>query len=539
MTAGPPPVGSRRLTPARAWFLVLVVVLVAAVPLLLHWGRHQWFFLDEWSFLVNRGLGHPSTLLAPHNGHWVTVPAIAFRVLFQIFGLRYRPYQAADVVLHLCGVALIWATMRRLGVRPWLATLTAVPFAFFGAGLGNILFAFQITLTGSFVFGLAQLLLATANPPDRRKDVLGVVCGLVAIMSSAVGIPMVIGATVAAFLRRGWRAAALHGVPLAVVYVAWYLAYARDARHDFTFGTDAVVFSWQMGRAAFVGLGQNDVVAVGLVALAALGVAAAVRTAMADRHSPVPAVTAALIAARCPSPSSPRSRVRTAGTQAATSGRYIYIVAGLLLPVVALGGEWLARRWVVLGAIPVVLLAIALPSNVDLFRHVGALGNRDVVVAAAYSPLIRELPADTRLFTFPTAPTLGADRGLPAACRRRRAARPSPGVAPGAARGRRGDRTAPDRTGADRRGCPVRPVTARDPRPTWDAHRVLRSHRGVARRRCGAVVPAPLRRRRRRNAPRAGRAGRPGPLRRARTGARLPHRTRVARGRGGSGAPLR
>ncbi len=226
MTAGPAPVGSRWLTPARAWFLVLAAVLVAAIPLLLHWGRHQWFFLDEWSFLVNRGLGHPSTLLAPHNGHWVTVPAIAFRVLFQIFGLRYLPYEAADVVLHLCGVALIWATMRRLGVRPWLATLTAAPFAFFGAGLGNILFAFQITLTGSFVLGLAQLLLATANPPDRRKDVIGVVCGLVAIMSSAVGIPMVIGATVAAFLRRGWRAAALHGVPLAVVYVAWYLAYA-------------------------------------------------------------------------------------------------------------------------------------------------------------------------------------------------------------------------------------------------------------------------------------------------------------------------
>ena len=458
MTAGPAPVGSRRLTPARAWFLVLAVVLVAAIPLLLHWGRHQWFFLDEWSFLVNRGLGHPSTLLAPHNGHWVTVPAITFRVLFQIFGLRYLPYEAADVVLHLCGVALIWATMRRLGVRPWLATLTAAPFAFFGAGLGNILFAFQITLTGSFALGLAQLLLATANPPDRRKDVIGVVCGLVAIMSSAVGIPMVIGATVAAFLRRGWRAAALHGVPLAVVYVAWYLAYARDARHDFAFGTDAVVFSWQMGRAAFVGLGQNDVVAVGLVALAALGVAAAVRTAMADRHSPVPAVTAALICSAVSFAVLTAIARSEAGTQAATSGRYIYIVAGLLLPVVALGGEWLARRWMVLGAIPVVLLAIALPSNVDLFRHVGALGNRDVVAAAAHSPLIRELPADTRLFAFPTTPRLAPTAGfLRRAAADGRLARtrvsPQEQLAADAA-------IALHQTGRARpSGCPVRPVT--------------------------------------------------------------------------------
>ncbi len=103
-------------------------------------------------------------------------------------------------------------------------------------------------------------------------------------------------------------------------------------------------------------------------------------------------------------------------------------MAGLLLPVVALGGEWLARRWVVLGAIPVVLLAIALPSDVDLFRHVGALGNRDLVVGgcafAAHPRAARGYP----FFAFPTAPRR-ADRGLPAACRRRRAARRYPGVA--------------------------------------------------------------------------------------------------------------
>ena len=63
--------------------------------------------------------------------------------------------------------------MRRAGVRPWIATLTAAVFVFFGAGAENILIAFQITFVGSFVFGLAQLLLADHDGPINRRDWLG------------------------------------------------------------------------------------------------------------------------------------------------------------------------------------------------------------------------------------------------------------------------------------------------------------------------------------------------------------------------------
>ena len=57
--------------------------------------------------------------------------------------------------------------MRRAGVRPWLATLLAGVFVFFGSGAENILIAFQITFVGSLVFGLTQLLLADHDGPGR------------------------------------------------------------------------------------------------------------------------------------------------------------------------------------------------------------------------------------------------------------------------------------------------------------------------------------------------------------------------------------
>ena len=62
-----------------------------------------------------------------------------------MFGLReYMPYLALVVVLHLSVAALMRATMRRLGVRAWIATAAASLFALFGSGHEDIAWAFQI-----------------------------------------------------------------------------------------------------------------------------------------------------------------------------------------------------------------------------------------------------------------------------------------------------------------------------------------------------------------------------------------------------------
>ena len=57
--------------------------------------------------------------------------------------------------------------MRRVGVRPWTATVVACVLVFFGSGYQNIVLPFQMTLVGSLVFGLVQLLLATHDGRAR------------------------------------------------------------------------------------------------------------------------------------------------------------------------------------------------------------------------------------------------------------------------------------------------------------------------------------------------------------------------------------
>ena len=96
-------------------------------------------------------------------------------------------------------------------------------FALFGAGWENILLPFQMTFTGSLVFGLAYLLLADHDGPFDRRDALGLLAGLFALMCSGVGIVMVAVVGAAVLARRGLRLALLHVVPLASAYAIWLI----------------------------------------------------------------------------------------------------------------------------------------------------------------------------------------------------------------------------------------------------------------------------------------------------------------------------
>ena len=93
---------------------------------------------------------------------------LVYRALWWVFGLHsYRPYQVVIVLLHLGAALLVRMVMRRVGVRPWTATIVACILVFFGSGYQNIVFPFQMTLVGSLVFGLVHLLLATHDGPAR------------------------------------------------------------------------------------------------------------------------------------------------------------------------------------------------------------------------------------------------------------------------------------------------------------------------------------------------------------------------------------
>jgi hypothetical protein len=103
----------------RAAFAAFVALEIAALPVLLHLGRNRWFQYDEWDFLASRDAGSLGDLFEPHNVHWSTLPILAYRGLWQLFGINtYFPYLLLVVVSHLGVVALVRGVMRRSGVRP-------------------------------------------------------------------------------------------------------------------------------------------------------------------------------------------------------------------------------------------------------------------------------------------------------------------------------------------------------------------------------------------------------------------------------------
>jgi hypothetical protein len=347
--------------------------------------------------LTRDGLTSPGYLDA-HNGHWITLLRLDYRLNFQLWGLRsYLPYQVPVVLAHLAAAVLVRVVMCRLGVRGWIATAGALAFLFFGSGRENMVFGFQVSMTGSLVCGLALFLMSEGPRRVTRRDGQAICVGLVGLMTSAAFPPIVVGVAVTTLLRRGRRVAALYGGSLGVIYALWYAAYGRDNATLVGLGTQAILFAARMFWATFDALAQGGVGAV-LVALAALGLGTAIQRAWRsgvwdDAALPIGLAVswmgfAALTAL---------ARAELAETYA--SGRYLHIGAALLLPLVAAGAEQLARRRVVLGAAALLPLVIGVPGNLDQLAHTDWVlrGNPQLIYALAHSPFVDDVAPETRV----------------------------------------------------------------------------------------------------------------------------------------------
>jgi len=367
----------RQLGGARAALVAFLAVEVGAVPLCLTWGNRWWFWADDWDFLAGRTAGNLGDLFRSHYQHWVTLPVLAYRLLWVLFGIRhYVPYQVLVIVLHLCAALLLRAVMRRAGVRPWVATLVAAVFVYFGSGAENILIAFQITFVGSLVFGLVQLLLADHDGPVDRRDWFGLAAGLAGLMCSGVGVTMAVIVGVAMLLRRGWRIALLHTVPLAAAYTIW-VAVSPNGSAPVSYTTQSVV---QVVKFVVVGaadvfgrLGQLPGLGVVLAVMLLVGFVVAIdrEDFAALRHQfAVPValfvgagvflVVTAVVRSGQPSPV---FGVADVGPDRARQSRYVYMLAAMLLPMLAIAADAIAKQWRVLTVPVVALLVVGVPGN--------------------------------------------------------------------------------------------------------------------------------------------------------------------------------
>lgn len=331
-------------------------------------SRPMWFYLDEWDFLANRTGGNLHDLFRAHNEHWVTLPVLVYRAMWWIFGLHtYRPYQLLIVLMHLGAALLVRAVMRRVGVRPWTATVVAGTFVFFGSGYQNIVLPFQITLVGSLVFGLVHLLLATHEGPLDRRDYYGLAAGLAGLMCSGVGVSMVVAVGFAVLLARGWRLALLHTVPLAASYLLWYTWIGHVGYNGYRAKPGQVVsFVRTLFAASFRAMGHGGVVAVVLGVLLVVGLVVAWRPlALAEFRRRAAMPLGLLVGALTLLSITGLGR---AGIHSFTEkSRYLHLVAAMTLPALGVAADAIMLRWRArwLSVAVLAVFVIAIPGNLN------------------------------------------------------------------------------------------------------------------------------------------------------------------------------
>jgi hypothetical protein len=377
------------------------VYVAAALPFLVWVGAQGWFFHDEWILLAGGWGDSVSDLFRPFNEHWITVPVLAYQGLWSVVGLEsYVPYVTIAVVAHLSAAVLLRVVMRRAEVGPWMATVAAATFVLFGPGGDDIVRAFQMTFGLALAFGLGHLLLADHDGPVDRRDWLGLAAGAAALMCSGVGVTMVAVVGLAALLRRGWRPAAFHLVPLAALYGAWYLAEGRP-RSPAGWPSASTALSWVYSSetGTFLGIGRYPVLAVALLLVLVAGLALAWYRMPWEVWRRTASASAALLAGQVLLFSSVATSRWQEGDAVARSDRYVHLGAALVLPALAIAAEAVARRWRSLAPVMFGLLLLPIPLNAAEFRSSERHADErawaeaeQVLLAMAESPELDEVP---------------------------------------------------------------------------------------------------------------------------------------------------
>lgn len=404
------PVATTGLRGAGWATAVFATVELIALVFWMFVGRFQWFRFDDWDFLAARKVLNLGDLFRPHNEHWITIPMLAYRALYRFFGLRdFFPYRLMVVLVHLTAVALLFVVIRRAGVRPWIATAAASTMALLAAGAQNIILPFQICFTGALALGLVHLLLADHDGCVDRRDRLGLLAGLVGLMFSGIAVSMVAVVGIAVLLRRGWRLAAFHTVPLAFCYLVWFLAIGRVG---YVSGSPSVGRSLKFVAAglrvlphSIVNIPAIDKRAVFLAATGILflaGVALAATDRMRSGRSSQLAVPLALAAGAVLLLVMTAAGRSDLGTTYAREGRYVYLVAAMMLPALALAADSFVRRWERLLPIAIALFVVGVPANMlaaikaqnDLKPFYAT--TRQMVLSIPRNPLARQVPRSLR-----------------------------------------------------------------------------------------------------------------------------------------------
>jgi hypothetical protein len=395
---------------ARLALIVFAIYLAISFVVLLRLGRHIWFYQDEWQ-LLTRDLSHPSAYFQPLNQHWVTLPLIVFRVLFSGFGLNYLPYQAVVVAVHLTIVVLLRWVMRRAGVGPWISTFAAGTLVLYGPGQGVILQAIQMSLLGSLAFGIGHLLCADHDGGFTRRDALGLALGALGLMTSGIGTVMVVIVGISVLIRRGWKLALAHTVPLVIFNSVWFYLERKGTKVPYhSTKPFSYIGTWNVTgeRAAFKALGGGwSVVAIALAVMLVVGLVMAWKPlSFADFRKQAAVPLALLVGGPIMFALVSGQRYWLPGE--VDSSKFIYLATALALPALAVAAAAIARQWRFMAPVVVIALLAAVPTNATKFPADGVFWpgffktEQHALLGAAYSPLASDTPPQLQPYTIYT-----------------------------------------------------------------------------------------------------------------------------------------
>ncbi|HEV2776167.1 MAG TPA: hypothetical protein VGV90_11300, partial [Solirubrobacteraceae bacterium] len=211
----------------RLWWIGLVVLLAGTAAAMFWLTRGLTFNLDEWTVVAQRrGPGAPS-LLEPHNEHLSLLLFLIYLPLLEIGGLD--AFVLMMVPLVALQVALGWLLFdiarRRVGAG---VALGVAAFALLsGLAYENFLIPMQSGQMLSIVAGVgAFALLDRPRTPGTDRALAALM--VVALASSGLGIPVLLGIGVELALTKEGRGRLwVVAVPFAL-YLVWYVAYGTN-----------------------------------------------------------------------------------------------------------------------------------------------------------------------------------------------------------------------------------------------------------------------------------------------------------------------
>ena len=334
----------------RQFYGSVGVVAIISFALSLWINRHTWFIGDDFAILTDRYFAASDgnwsqALLLPHNDHLVALPILVFIGLGNVFGLdNHLVYMLPAIFMHIA-ILLAVAIILKKRCASTLTALSAVCcVAFMSAGYEVLMMATNMAHVAPIFLGLYQLILVDHDGDISKRDIVATLLGVIAVICAGTSIPLIVMIALFLVLQRQYKRAVLIAVPPAALWLMWFVEYGT-LNHGVKGDTQYTTFNKTEQIAQYVIKGlQGSLEAIShiggsstfLIVLCFLGL---YKKSIMSRAILMPfcmAVGSVLFYSI-----TGFSRVTF---DAPTSGRYVYLGAIFIIPLVFIGIESLLEQ---------------------------------------------------------------------------------------------------------------------------------------------------------------------------------------------------